>query len=197
MNFKILFLGNLHPGVGHHLGVMVCPRSMTIQQLRDLTQKAYNKQKMASKKGNKTSTLLNSVNKDSSLALDDTQMHHNFRVLHQEHRERDPHVHESYQPNFWKNPWDQPRFSRNAKDSNNWKPNQTSKGNRLTHPRASRRVKRQRNPPQHYSDMHSAEYDPEPYSLPSEDMEQVMSQLNEFLQDKLNTDDYEIESCSL
>ncbi len=124
-------------------------------------------------------------------------MHHNTRVLHQEHRERDPHVHESYQPNFWKNPWDQPRFSRNAKDSNNWKPNQTSKGNRLTHPRASRRVKRQRNPPQHYSDMHSAEYAPEPYSLPSEDMEQVMSQLNEFLQDKLNTDDYEIESCSL
>ncbi len=197
VNFKSLFLRNLHPGVSHHLGVMACPRSMTIQQLRDLTQKAYNKQKMASKKGDKTSTLLNSVNKDSSLALDDTQMHHKTRVLHQEHRERDPHVHESYQPNFWKNPWDQPRFSRNAKDSNNWKPNQTSKGNRLTHPRASRRVKRQRNPSQHYSDMHSAEYAPEPYSLPSEDMEQVMSQLNEFLQDKLNTDDYEIESCSL
>ncbi len=197
VNFKSLFLRNLHPGVSHHLGVMACPRSMTIQQLRDLTQKAYNKQKMASKKGDKTSTLLNSVNKDSSLALDDTQMHHQTRVLHQEHRERDPHVHESYQPNFWKNPWDQPRFSRNAKDSNNWKPNQTSKGNRLTHSRASRRVKRQRNPPQHYSDMHSAEYAPEPYSLPSEDMEQVMSQLNEFLQDKLNTDDYEIESCSL
>ncbi len=109
VNFKSLFLRNLHPGVSHHLGVMACPRSMTIQQLRDLTQKAYNKQKMASKKGNKTSILLNSVNKDSSLALDDTQMHHNTRVLHQEHRERDPHVHESYQPNFWKNPWDQPR----------------------------------------------------------------------------------------
>ncbi|XP_042610883.1 uncharacterized protein LOC122144218, partial [Cyprinus carpio] len=68
VNFKSLFLKNLHPGVSHHLGVMACPRSMTIQQLRDLTQKAYNKQKMASKKGNKTSTLLNSVNKDSSLA---------------------------------------------------------------------------------------------------------------------------------
>ncbi len=197
VNFKSLFLRNLHPGVSHYLGVMACPRSMTIQQLRDLTQKAYNKQRMASKKGNKTSTLLNSVNKDSSPALDDTQLHHNTRVLHQEHRERDPHVHESYQPNFWKNPWDQPRFSRNAKDNNNWKPNQTSKGNHLTHPRASHRGKRQRNPPQHYSDMHSAEYAPEQYSLPSEDMEQVMRQLNEFLQDKLNTDNYKIESCSL
>ncbi len=187
VNFKSLFLRNLHPGVSHHLGVMACPRSMTIQQLRDLTQKAYNKQKMASKKGNKTSTLLNSVNKDSSLAL----------VLHQEHRERDPHVHDSYQPNRWENPWDQPRFSRNPKDENNWKPNQTSKGNRLTHPRATRVGKRQRNPPQHHSDMHSAEYAQEQYSLPSEDMEQVMRQLNEFLQDKLNTDDYKIESCTL
>ncbi len=105
--------------------------------------------------------------------------------------------HESYQPNHWRNPWDQPRFSRNEKDNNNWKPNQTSKANRLTHPRASRRGARQRNPPQHHSDMHSAEYAPEQYSLPSEDMEQVMRQLNEFLQDKLNVDDYKIESCSL
>ncbi len=87
MNFKSLFLRNLHPGVSHHPGVMACPCSMTIQQLHDLIQKAYNKQKMASKKGNKTSTLLNSVNKDSSLALDDTQLYHNTRVLHQEHRE--------------------------------------------------------------------------------------------------------------
>ncbi|XP_042616880.1 uncharacterized protein LOC122145683, partial [Cyprinus carpio] len=48
VNFKSLFLKNLHPGVSHHLGVMACSHSMTIQQLRDLTQKAYNKQKMAS-----------------------------------------------------------------------------------------------------------------------------------------------------
>ncbi len=45
--------------------------------------------------------------------------------------------------------------------------------------------------------MHSAEYAPEQYSLPSENIEQVMRQLNEFLQDNLNTDDYKIESCSL
>ena len=197
VNFKSLFLKNLHPGVSHHLGVMACPRSMTIQQLRDLTQKAYNKQKMASKKGNKTSTLLNSVNKDSSLALDDTQWHHNTRVFHQEHRERDTHVHNRFQPNRWKNPWDQPRFSRNQKDKNNWKPNQTSKGNHLTHPRASHVGKRQRNPPQHHSDMHSAEYSQEHDSLPSEDMEQVMRQLKVFLQDQFHTYDHKVESCLL
>ncbi|XP_016104650.1 uncharacterized protein [Sinocyclocheilus grahami] len=197
VNFKSLFLRNLHPGVSHHLGVMACPRSMTIQQLRDLTQKAYNKQKMASKKGNKTSTLLNSVTKDSSLALDDTQWHHDTRVFHQEHRERDPHVHDSFQPSRWKNPWEQPRFSRNPKDRNNWKPNQTSKGNRLTHPRATRVSKRQQNPPQHHSDMHSAEYAEEQDSLSSDDMEQVMRQMKEFLQEKLNMDDHKVESCSL
>lgn len=196
VNFKSLFLKNLHPGVSHHLGVMACPRSMTIQQLRDLTQKAYNKQK-ASKKGNKTSTLLNSVNKDSSLALDDTQWHHNTRVFHQEHRECDTHVHNRFQPNRWKNPWDQPRFSRNQKDKNNWKPNQTSKGNHLTHPRASHVGKRQRNPPQHHSDMHSAEYSQEHDSLPSEEMEQVMRQLKEFLQDQFHTYDHKVESCLL
>ncbi len=172
---------------------MACPHSMTIQQLHDLTQRAYNKQKMASKKGNKTSTLLNSVTNDSSLALDDTQLHHNTRVLHQEHRERDPHVNDSYQPNYWKNPWYQPRFSRNPKDKNNWKPNQTSKGNRLTHPRATCVGKRQHNPPQHHSDMHRAEYALEQDGLLSEYMEQVMRQLNEFLQYKLNTDDHKID----
>ncbi|XP_016111417.1 uncharacterized protein [Sinocyclocheilus grahami] len=47
LNFKTLFLRNLHPGVNHHLGVLACPRTMNAQQLRDLAQKAYGKQKMA------------------------------------------------------------------------------------------------------------------------------------------------------
>ncbi len=50
LNFKILFLRNLHPGISHHLGVLACPRTMNTQQLRDLAQKAYGKQKMASEK---------------------------------------------------------------------------------------------------------------------------------------------------
>ncbi len=188
MNFKILFLRNLHPGVSHHLSVMACPHSMTIQQLRDLTQKACNKWKIASKKANKTSTLLNSVTKDSSLALK-SSIKSTENVT--------PHVNDGYQSNHWKNPWDQPRVSRNSKDKNNWKPNQTSKGNRLTHSRATHVGKRQQNPPQHHSGMDSSEYAQEPDSLPSEDMEQVMRQLKEFLQDKLNMDDHKLESCSL
>ncbi|XP_051965510.1 uncharacterized protein LOC127631438, partial [Xyrauchen texanus] len=48
LNFKTLFLRNLHPTVSHHLGVLACPRSMTTQQLRDLAHKAFTKQKIAS-----------------------------------------------------------------------------------------------------------------------------------------------------
>ncbi len=33
LNFKTLFLRNLHPTVSHHLGVLVCPRTMNAQQL--------------------------------------------------------------------------------------------------------------------------------------------------------------------
>ncbi len=54
LNFKTLLLRNLHPGISHHLGVLPCPQSMNTQQLRDLEQKAYGKQKMASEKSAKT-----------------------------------------------------------------------------------------------------------------------------------------------
>ncbi len=28
LNFKTLFLRNLHPGISHHLGILACPRTM-------------------------------------------------------------------------------------------------------------------------------------------------------------------------
>ncbi len=56
LNFKTLFLRNLHPGISHHLGVLACPRTMNTQQLRDLVQKAYYKQKMASEGKNPSSS---------------------------------------------------------------------------------------------------------------------------------------------
>ncbi len=47
-SFKSLFLRNLHPIVSYHLGIMAC-HTMPIQQLRDLTQKAFNKHKASTK----------------------------------------------------------------------------------------------------------------------------------------------------
>ncbi|KAL0152619.1 hypothetical protein M9458_052342 [Cirrhinus mrigala] len=48
-SFKSIFLQNLHPIVSHRLGILACPHSMPIQQLRDLTQKAFNKHKASTK----------------------------------------------------------------------------------------------------------------------------------------------------
>ncbi len=53
LSFKTLFLRNLHPGISHHLGVFACPQTMNTRQLRDLAQKAYSKQKMASEQSAK------------------------------------------------------------------------------------------------------------------------------------------------
>ncbi|XP_048039237.1 uncharacterized protein LOC125264032 [Megalobrama amblycephala] len=73
LNFKTLFLRNLHPGVSHHLGVLACPRTMSAQQLRDLAHKAYCKQKMALEKGTKTTTVLDFNTQSQGLALEGTQ----------------------------------------------------------------------------------------------------------------------------
>ncbi|KAG1925906.1 hypothetical protein F2P79_025219 [Pimephales promelas] len=172
LNFKTLFLRNLHPGLSRHLGIMACPVTMTLQQLRDLTHKAYIKQKMTSKKGLKTSTVSNSSSQDTSLALEDTQWHDNATVLHQEHRERDSHADDSYHSNHVEKSLDQPHFS----EGNNW--------NQRVHPKAFYVGKRQRNPPPHHTEC-VQEHD----SLPSEDMERLLSRLQVFFKDKLNTED--------
>ncbi|XP_056120071.1 uncharacterized protein LOC130097298 [Rhinichthys klamathensis goyatoka] len=189
VNFKTLFLRNLHPGLSHHLGIMACPGTMTIQQLRDLTHKAYIKQKMNSKKGLKTSTVSNSISQDTSLALEDTQWHDNTTVLRKEHRERDSHVADTYYTNRMEMPWDQPRFSSNPQEGNHWKPNWTSKGHQPRHPKALHVGTQQRNPPWHHSVKHSTEYAQEPDSLPSEDTEQLMRQLKVFIGNEVNMDD--------
>ncbi len=56
LNFKTLFLRNLHPGISHHLGVLACPRTMNTQQLRDLVQKAYYKDGLRKERKNPSSS---------------------------------------------------------------------------------------------------------------------------------------------
>ncbi len=73
LNFKTLFLRNLHPGISHHLGILACPRTMNTQQLRDLVQKAYWKQKMASEKSAKTPAVLDFNTQHHELALEGIQ----------------------------------------------------------------------------------------------------------------------------
>ncbi len=77
LNFKTLFLRNLHPGISHHLGVLACPRTMNAQQLRDLAQKPYGKQKMASEKSAKTPAVLDFNTQSQGLALEGAQRQDN------------------------------------------------------------------------------------------------------------------------
>ncbi len=95
LNFKTLFLRNLHPGISHHLGILACPRTMNTQQLRDLVQKAYCKQKMASEKSAKTPAVLDFNTQSHGLALEGTQCQDSAKPPHREwnappsNRERD------------------------------------------------------------------------------------------------------------
>ncbi len=113
LNFKTLFLRNLHPGISHHLGVLACPRTMNIQQLRDLVQKAYGKQKMASEKSAKTPAVLDFNTQHHELALEGTQRQDSAKPPHREwnalpsNRERDPHA--DTRPEQRYDRWDEPR----------------------------------------------------------------------------------------
>ncbi len=84
LNFKTLFLRNLHPSISHHLGVLTCPRTMNAQQLRDLAQKAYGKQKMASEKSTKTPAVLDFNTQSQGLVLEGTQRQDNAKPPHRE-----------------------------------------------------------------------------------------------------------------
>ncbi len=113
LNFKTLFLRNLHPGISHHLGVLACPRTMNTQQLRDLVQKAYYKQKMASEKSAKTPAVLDFNTQHHELALEGTQRQDSAKPPHREwnappsNRERDSHA--DTRPEQRYDRWDGPR----------------------------------------------------------------------------------------
>ncbi|XDV36008.1 hypothetical protein PO909_005862 [Leuciscus waleckii] len=72
VSFKTLFLRNLHPSQSAHLGVLVCPRTLSIQQLRDLAHKAYVKQKTVSEKPVKYPTVCAVSASGPELALEVT-----------------------------------------------------------------------------------------------------------------------------
>ncbi|XP_073701560.1 uncharacterized protein [Garra rufa] len=113
MNFKTLFLRNLHPAVSHHLGVLACPQTMTSQQLRDLAHKAYGKQKMASEKGTKSTAVLDFNTQCQEMTLEGAQHQESFKPPPREwrpssfNRERDFHF--GARPTQRNNRWDGPR----------------------------------------------------------------------------------------
>ncbi len=115
LNFKTLFLRNLHPGISHHLGVLTCPRTTNTQQLRDLVQKAYGKQKMASEKSAKSPAVPDFNTQSQGLALEGAQRQDSAKPSHREwnappsNKERDSHA--GTRPKQRYDHWDGPRGS--------------------------------------------------------------------------------------
>ncbi len=62
LNFKTLFLRNLHPGISHHLGILACPQTMNTQQLRDLVQKPTANKRWPQKRVQKPQQLISTLN---------------------------------------------------------------------------------------------------------------------------------------
>ncbi|RXN32676.1 transmembrane protein 132C-like [Labeo rohita] len=119
---------------------------------------------------------------------------HRIVTLHCRRKEssygqRDSLFHDSYQPSSCEKPWDKPRFSEIPKERINWKPNWMYKANQTARPRTTGVGKQRQNTPQHHSNIHGAKYPQEQHSLLSEDMEQVMKELKEFLENQLDTND--------
>ncbi|XP_043104401.1 uncharacterized protein LOC122351407 [Puntigrus tetrazona] len=157
MNFKTLFLRNLHPGVSHHLGVLACPRTMTIQQLRDLAHKAYSKQKMAAEKGTKAPTVLDFNTQSHGLPPEGAQHQNSFKPSRKEwsasNREQDfhagtrpkqrngrwdgPRERQRSPGRHWEKSWNQSTSFRNQRGKSSWDGNGTSMGRAQTHPGAT------------------------------------------------------------
>ncbi|KAL0170619.1 hypothetical protein M9458_035215 [Cirrhinus mrigala] len=108
-NFKSIFLQNLHPIVSHHLGILACPHSMPIQQLRDLTQKAFNKHKASTKGVCKSPLILDCITQNSKQAPEGPQHYRNARPFYRKTlANRGHNRHHGNRPRFQTNHWEQP-----------------------------------------------------------------------------------------
>ncbi|XP_036067098.1 uncharacterized protein LOC118598486 [Oryzias melastigma] len=70
LNFKSLFLQNLHPGTSHHLGVFANPHTATINYLRELAALGFQKQKQSNPKSSEPTVLVTATAEPSSLELE-------------------------------------------------------------------------------------------------------------------------------
>ncbi len=208
-NFKTLFLRNLHPDISHYLGVLACTRTMNTQQLRDLVQKAYYKQKMAAEKSAKTPAVLDFNTQHHELALEGTQCQDSAKPPHREwnappsNRERDSHA--GTQPiqrydrwdeprgrqtslaRHWDKSWDQARPHESPWDRSWNQPSSygNSKGKRQTHPGAVSPRNRRNNSLRFQTDRAQTESTQEQETSPHFDSQKLMEMMmKEFFQRK-------------
>ncbi len=199
LNFKTLFLRNLHPGISHHLGVLACPRTMNTQQLRDLVQKAYYKQKMASEKSAKTPAVLDFNTQHHELALEGTQRQDSAKPPHRKWNappsNRERYSHADTRPKQRYDRWDGPR-GRQRSPGRHWdkswdrswnQPSSygNSKGKRQTHPGAVSPRNRRKKTPRFQADRVQTESTQEQETPPHFDSQKLMEMMvKEFFQRK-------------
>uniref|UniRef100_A0A3B3CMS8 Uncharacterized protein n=1 Tax=Oryzias melastigma TaxID=30732 RepID=A0A3B3CMS8_ORYME len=70
LNFKTLFIQNLHPDTSQQLGVFANPKSATIQGLRELASLAYHRQEELSRKSSDTAAVLAANTEPVSVKLE-------------------------------------------------------------------------------------------------------------------------------
>lgn len=144
-NFKTLFLRNMHPTVSHHLGVLACPRSMSIQQLRDLAHKAYVKQRAASEKTVKTPTICPVSDQSPELALEGAQQHYSDKPFNKMSRpfpaSRGQYGHggarSKHRTERPETSWDKPQPAFHPKGGTTWEGKRRHKGSRPSPAQAS------------------------------------------------------------
>ncbi len=199
LSFKTLFLRNLHPGISHHLGVLACPRTMNTQQLRDLVQKAYYKQKMASEMSTKTPAVLDFNTQRHELALEGTQRQDSAKPPHRKWNappsNRERYSHADTRPKQRYDRWDGPR-GRQRSPGRHWdkswdrswnQPSSygNSKGKRQTHHGAVSPRNRRKKSPRFQTDRVQTESTQEQETPPHFDSQKLMEMMvKEFFQRK-------------
>ncbi|KAM3864759.1 sodium-dependent phosphate transport protein 2B-like [Diretmus argenteus] len=75
INFKSLFVRNLHPATSHHIGIAACPKTMTSLQLPDTAMKGFAKHLQAPSKPSGNETVYSLEAQTPPLELEGTQDH--------------------------------------------------------------------------------------------------------------------------
>ncbi|ROI36376.1 hypothetical protein DPX16_11317 [Anabarilius grahami] len=204
-NFKTLFLRNLHPAVSQHLGVLACPRSMSIQQLRDLAHKAFSKQKAISEKTVKNPTIYPVSDHYPELALEGAHAHHSDRPFNREARQfpasrGQPH-HEGARPRHQNGRserfWDKPHPSSDQKGGATWEASWRPRNGRPSSARASSPNRQRQNASRQASNQPKSEPSQEPSDAVMSESAEILKILRELIQKKPKKGHKEDKSDSL
>ncbi|XP_053367572.1 centrosome-associated protein CEP250-like [Clarias gariepinus] len=202
INFRSLFLRNLHPTVSHHLGVLACPRTMSTQQLRELAHKAYAKQRAASEKTGKTPTIYPVSNQSVELALEGAEQSPNDNRMagpfpanggQRGHGDAPP----KHQTGHSERPWDRSQTPPNPQGGATWEGKRRPKRNRFSAKQAPNSGNQQQNPSQHARDQSRFKPSTDPNREATFESAEIMRVLKELLQKKHHKRDKKDESDQL